>query len=93
MIAGSITFARFLFGDTRMAWFWLVVRLFLGYQWLDAASHKLVDPKWTQTGDAQYMDNMLKYQAENLLNCLSEPCVTVSRRACHFAEPTVVFSS
>ena len=24
--------ARFLFGDTRMAWFWLIVRLYVGYQ-------------------------------------------------------------
>lgn len=28
--------ARFLFADTRMAWFWLIVRLYLGYEWLTA---------------------------------------------------------
>ena len=44
--------ARFLFSDTRAAWIWLVVRLWLGYKWIDAASHKLGNPAWTQTGDA-----------------------------------------
>ncbi len=33
--------ARFLFADTRMAWFWLVVRLYVGYQWLIAGWDKL----------------------------------------------------
>jgi thiosulfate dehydrogenase [quinone] large subunit len=30
-----------LFADTRMAWFWLIVRLYVGYQWLVAGTEKL----------------------------------------------------
>ena len=33
--------ARFLFADTRMAWFWLIVRLYVGYEWLTAGLEKL----------------------------------------------------
>lgn len=33
--------SRFLFADTRMAWFWLIVRLYVGYQWLVAGTEKL----------------------------------------------------
>lgn len=33
--------ARFLFADTRMAWFWLIVRLYVGYEWLTAGWEKL----------------------------------------------------
>ncbi|HZR44289.1 MAG TPA: DoxX family protein [Ktedonobacteraceae bacterium] len=33
--------ARFLFSDVRMAWLWLIVRLFVGYQWLTAGWGKL----------------------------------------------------
>lgn len=33
--------ARFLFGDTRMAWFWLLVRLSVGVGWLAAGGSKL----------------------------------------------------
>src|SRR5438876_4370167 len=33
--------ARFLFADTRMAWLWLIVRLYVGYQWLSAGIDKL----------------------------------------------------
>ena len=44
--------ARFLFGDTRMGWLWLPLRIWLGWQWLEAAQHKLVDPNWIGTGVA-----------------------------------------
>jgi thiosulfate dehydrogenase (quinone) large subunit len=33
--------ARFLFADTRMAWLWLIVRLYVGYQWITAGVEKL----------------------------------------------------
>jgi thiosulfate dehydrogenase (quinone) large subunit len=42
--------AKFLFGDKRFAIVWLVLRIYLGVQWLQAAEHKLTDPGWTQTG-------------------------------------------
>jgi thiosulfate dehydrogenase (quinone) large subunit len=32
---------RFLFADTRMAWVWLIVRLYVGYQWFTAGFEKL----------------------------------------------------
>lgn len=44
--------ARFLFSDKRAAWLWLVVRVWLGVQWVEAAMHKVTDPAWVQTGDA-----------------------------------------
>src|SRR5262245_19143652 len=44
--------ARFLFDDTRFAPVWLLVRLFLGYTWIDASWHKLTSPAWMQTGEA-----------------------------------------
>lgn len=39
-----------LFTDVRAAWLWLPLRLWLGYQWIDAASHKIGNPAWTETG-------------------------------------------
>ena len=33
--------ARFLFADTRMAWFWLLVRLYVAYEWFTAGWEKL----------------------------------------------------
>lgn len=33
--------ARFLFADTRMAWLWLIVRLYIGYEWITAGWEKL----------------------------------------------------
>src|SRR3972149_6057660 len=42
--------ARFLFGSTTMAWVWLVVRVWVGYQWINAALHKISDPGWVQSG-------------------------------------------
>jgi thiosulfate dehydrogenase (quinone) large subunit len=44
--------AKFIFGDTRFAVVWLVLRVYLGYQWISAAQHKIADPAWYQTGAA-----------------------------------------
>jgi thiosulfate dehydrogenase [quinone] large subunit len=35
--------AKFLFSDTRMAVVWLVVRVYVGYSWLDAGWHKIIE--------------------------------------------------
>ncbi len=35
--------ARFLFSDTRMAVVWLLVRIYVGWAWLDAGWHKVLD--------------------------------------------------
>jgi thiosulfate dehydrogenase (quinone) large subunit len=39
--------AQYLFADTRTAWFWLLVRLYAGYEWLTAGIAKLGSPVWT----------------------------------------------
>jgi thiosulfate dehydrogenase [quinone] large subunit len=39
--------SRFLFNDTRMAWLWLLVRLYVGWQWLEAGIEKIGNPAWT----------------------------------------------
>jgi thiosulfate dehydrogenase [quinone] large subunit len=44
--------AKFLFTDPRAGWLWLLVRLWLGYKWIDASMHKISNPAWTQTGEA-----------------------------------------
>ena len=38
--------------DPRAGWLWLLPRLWLGWQWIQAAEHKIGDPKWVQTGEA-----------------------------------------
>jgi thiosulfate dehydrogenase [quinone] large subunit len=43
-------FARFLFNNRRAGLFWLPIRLFAGYAWLDAGLHKFGDPGWMQGG-------------------------------------------
>jgi thiosulfate dehydrogenase (quinone) large subunit len=45
-------FVRFLFNNTRAGLFWLPIRLFVGFSWLDAGWHKFTDPEWTQGGTA-----------------------------------------
>jgi len=38
--------------DPRLRPLWLVVRVWLGIQWLNAGWHKVLDPKWMSTGEA-----------------------------------------
>jgi thiosulfate dehydrogenase [quinone] large subunit len=39
--------AQALFGDVRWAWIWLILRLYVGWEWLQAGWGKLHDPTWT----------------------------------------------
>jgi thiosulfate dehydrogenase (quinone) large subunit len=39
-------FTRFLFNNPRAGLFWLPIRLFVGFQWLEAGWHKINDPAW-----------------------------------------------
>ena len=41
-----------LFNSTKFAWLWLVVRIYLGYQWIHSSLGKFEDPKWMETGEA-----------------------------------------
>ncbi len=45
-------FAISLFSSTRWAWLWLIVRLYVGYEWISAGLEKLGSPAWVQTGVA-----------------------------------------
>ncbi|MCW5876391.1 MAG: DoxX family membrane protein [Anaerolineales bacterium] len=45
-------FIRTLFNDTRLAWLWLIVRVWLGLQWLNSGLGKVENPAWVQTGEA-----------------------------------------
>lgn len=38
--------SEFLFADVRMGWFWLAVRLYVGYEWLNAGLGKLSNQNW-----------------------------------------------
>jgi thiosulfate dehydrogenase (quinone) large subunit len=38
---------RALLGDVRWAWLWLILRVYLGWQWLGPGLDKLQDPAWT----------------------------------------------
>jgi thiosulfate dehydrogenase [quinone] large subunit len=46
--------ARFLFGSTVFSWLWLIIRVYVGWQWLTAGWAKLSNPAWTgsQAGSA-----------------------------------------
>ncbi len=44
--------ARALFSNTRWAWLWLVIRLYVGYTWLTSGLGKFTNPAWVQTGEA-----------------------------------------
>ena len=43
---------RKLFNHPLAAWLWLPIRVWLGWQWLEAGLHKVESPAWMQTGTA-----------------------------------------
>lgn len=44
--------AGYLFNSTASSWIWLIARVYLGWQWLQAGLHKVTDPAWMSTGTA-----------------------------------------
>lgn len=38
--------SRYLFADTRFALLWLVLRVYIGWQWLEAGWGKVMSPSW-----------------------------------------------
>jgi thiosulfate dehydrogenase [quinone] large subunit len=45
-------FVKMLLGNPAAGWVWLLPRLWLGYQWINASSHKISNPAWMRTGEA-----------------------------------------
>jgi thiosulfate dehydrogenase [quinone] large subunit len=45
-------FARFLFNNSRAGLFWLPIRLFVGFEWIEAGWHKLTGTGWIDGGAA-----------------------------------------
>lgn len=39
--------SRFFFADTRLAWIWVVLRVYVGWIWLEAGWGKIMSPLWT----------------------------------------------
>ena len=46
------SFINFLFSDKRASIIWLIARLWLGYEWIQASLHKLSSPDWMVTCNA-----------------------------------------
>ena len=44
--------ANVLFNNTKWAWVWLIVRVYVGYEWLTAGLHKIESAAWMQNGSA-----------------------------------------
>lgn len=43
---------KMLFSSLHLAWLWGILRVWVGYQWLEAALHKVGNPAWVQSGVA-----------------------------------------
>jgi thiosulfate dehydrogenase [quinone] large subunit len=46
------SFIHFLFNDRRASILWLVIRVWLGWQWFEAGLAKVKNPAWMQNGEA-----------------------------------------
>lgn len=38
--------SRFVFADTRLSFLWLLIRLYIGWEWLQAGYEKIINPVW-----------------------------------------------
>lgn len=42
--------ARFFFANTKMSWLWFILRVYVGWEWLQAGYEKLINPVWFGPG-------------------------------------------
>ena len=52
--------AKFIFGNTKMSWFWLVVRLYVGWEWLIAGWGKFTGSGWVGDGAGNALSGFIK---------------------------------
>lgn len=52
--------AQSLFGDVRWAWIWLILRVYIGYQWLEAGWGKLHSAAWTGSNAGSALSGFVK---------------------------------
>jgi thiosulfate dehydrogenase (quinone) large subunit len=59
-------FVRYLFSNTRAGLIWLPIRIFVGFQWVDAGWHKLTGEGWVDGGASLlgYWTNAVKIPEE-----------------------------
>lgn len=59
-------FVRYLFSNTRAGLIWLPIRIFVGFQWVEAGWHKLTGEGWVDGGSALlgYWTNAVKVPEE-----------------------------
>lgn len=51
---------KFLFANTKMAWFWLIVRIYVGWQWFEAGLEKVTNPAWVGSTAGSAMGGFIK---------------------------------
>jgi thiosulfate dehydrogenase [quinone] large subunit len=51
--------SKFLFSNTKTAWFWLIVRVYVGWQWFHAGFEKVMNPAWIGPGAGTAMQGFI----------------------------------
>jgi thiosulfate dehydrogenase (quinone) large subunit len=52
--------AKLMFANTKMAWFWLIVRLYVGWEWLHAGWGKVTSDAWVGGNAGKALTGFLK---------------------------------
>ncbi|OUM97239.1 MAG: DoxX family protein [Thermobacillus sp. ZCTH02-B1] len=56
--------SHFLFNDTRSAWIWLIIRLYLGWKWLEAGWHKVTSDAWVGANAGAAVEGFVRKAVE-----------------------------
>jgi thiosulfate dehydrogenase (quinone) large subunit len=57
---GESPLSHFFFNNTKSSWFWLIVRLYVGYEWLMAGWEKVTSPAWVGSQAGQALSGFLQ---------------------------------
>lgn len=52
--------SRFIFANTNIAWFWLIVRVYVGWQWLEAGWGKVNNLSWVGADSGKALSGFIQ---------------------------------
>jgi thiosulfate dehydrogenase (quinone) large subunit len=52
--------SKFVFGNTKFSWFWLIARFYVGYQWIEAGWSKFTSDAWIGTNSGKALGGFVQ---------------------------------
>ena len=57
----ELKISRLIFGSTKLSFLWLIIRIYVGWQWLVAGYEKIINPAWVGEGSGAVIKDFITF--------------------------------